>query len=58
MVAVHEEQMSKQTESLLQAILDELKLIRQHFVKPEPEPVNEEVLTRVLGVGPDEAFNK
>jgi hypothetical protein len=52
--------MSKQIESLLQQILEELQAIRQHTV-PAPIPKPEELardITVALGVGPDNAFNK
>lgn len=51
---------SKQIESLLQAILGELVLIREELVKPAP-PTPEQLerdLTVALGVGRDEVFNK
>jgi hypothetical protein len=52
--------MSKTSECLLQSILDELRILRQHLVPPPlPTPDElEQTLTRVLGVGPDDAFNK
>ena len=52
--------MSKQIETLLQSILEELRMIREHIVPPAPlnEVELEQALTRVLGVGPDEVFNK
>jgi hypothetical protein len=52
--------MSKQTESLLQSILDELRLIREEIVKPPlPTPAElERDLSVVLGTGPEEFGNK
>ena len=52
--------MSKQLENLLQTLIEEVRFIRQHVVPPDP-PTPEELtqdLTRVLGTGPDDAFNK
>jgi hypothetical protein len=51
---------NKNAENTLLEILAELRLIRQHLVPPEPlSPVElEQSLTRALGTGPDDAFNK
>jgi hypothetical protein len=52
--------MSKQIECLLQSILQELQSIREHIVPPAPlNPVElEQTLTKVLGVGPDNTWNR
>jgi hypothetical protein len=47
-------------ESLLQQLIEEVRMLRQHFVKPPP-PTPEQLerdLTVALGVGRDEVFNK
>jgi hypothetical protein len=51
---------SKNADNTLLQILEELKLIRQAVVKPQP-PTPEELeqdLARVLGVGPEDIGNR
>jgi hypothetical protein len=50
--------MSNRTEDLLQTLIEEVRMIRQEIVKPVPQPITEENLTRVLGVGPENVWNK